>query len=84
MAIGDTSTPQSQARLADLGQRLASLEAAHLGALVAALEAPPRVRGTLVPGDPGPTSSENGPGRCWWAPAARLLSLAPPALAGLK
>jgi hypothetical protein len=49
MAIGDTSTPQSQARLADLGQRLASLEAAHLGPLIAALEAPPRVRDAPSP-----------------------------------
>ena len=75
MAIGDTSTPQSQARLADLGQRLASLEAPHLGPLITALEAPPRVRDAPSHrGDP-PALSRDEPGalagrqlrgpRCW-------------------
>ena len=48
MAIGD-SNPQTQGRLADLVQRLVSLEVAHLGALVAALQAAPRVRPLSLP-----------------------------------
>jgi len=48
MAIGDTSTTESRERLAALTAKLASLGLPHINELVAALEAPPRVRSPAV------------------------------------